>query len=82
MALGMQGFDYDRTRTDMGIPDSIDVITMIVVEKRNQGKEPLGSIIILSKKKNEIEKSTMKLKKIRLFVIEQKSHSALLRINP
>ncbi len=24
----------------------------------------------------------MKLKKIRLFVIEQKSHSALLRINP
>ena len=53
MALGMQGFDYEKTSADMGIPDSFDVITMIVVEKRNQGKEPLGSIIILSKKKNE-----------------------------
>lgn len=53
MTLGMQGFDYEKTSADMGIPDSFDVIIMIVVEKRNQEKEPLGSIIILSKKKNE-----------------------------
>ena len=53
MALGRQGFDYEKTRTDMGIPDSFDVITMIVVEKTNQGKEPLGVIILLSERKND-----------------------------
>jgi len=34
VAHGMQGFDYERARTDLGIPDSFDVMAMIAIGKR------------------------------------------------
>ena len=30
----MQEFDYERTRADLGIPDSFDVMAMIAIGKR------------------------------------------------
>ncbi len=30
---GMQGFDYDRARTELGIPDTYDVLAMIAIGK-------------------------------------------------
>jgi nitroreductase len=34
VAHGMQGFDYERARADLGIPDSFDVMAMIAIGKR------------------------------------------------
>jgi len=34
VAHGMQGFDYERARTDLGIPDSFDVMAMIAIGKK------------------------------------------------
>jgi nitroreductase len=31
---GMQGFDYDRARQELGIPDDFDVLAMIAIGKR------------------------------------------------
>jgi nitroreductase len=31
---GMEGFDYDRARLDLGIPDKFDVMAMIAIGKR------------------------------------------------
>jgi nitroreductase len=33
VAHGMQGFDYERSRTDLQIPDSFDVMSMIAIGK-------------------------------------------------
>jgi hypothetical protein len=30
----MQGFDYQRAKTDLGIPESYDVMAMIAIGKR------------------------------------------------
>jgi nitroreductase len=34
VAHGMQGFDYERSRTDLQIPDSFDVMSMIAIGKK------------------------------------------------
>lgn len=34
VAHGMQGFDYERARADLDIPDSFDVMAMIAIGKR------------------------------------------------
>jgi hypothetical protein len=36
----MQGFDYERARKELGIPDSYDVMAMVAIGKRG-GKESL-----------------------------------------
>lgn len=33
---GMQGFDYERARVDLEIPDSFDVMAMIAIGKQGQ----------------------------------------------
>jgi hypothetical protein len=48
----------------------------------NQGKVPLGLLSGIQRRKTINEQWTINLKKIRLIVIEQKSHSALLRADP
>jgi nitroreductase len=40
IAHGMQGFDYERARTDLEIPDNFDVMVMIAIGK----KGPKGNI--------------------------------------
>jgi len=42
IAHGMAGFDYRRTRKDLDIPDSFDVIAMIAIGKRDR-KDKLPS---------------------------------------
>ena len=39
---GMEGFDYERARVDLGIPDNFDVMAMIAIGKRGP-KENLPS---------------------------------------
>ncbi len=39
---GMAGFDYGRTRKDLDIPDSFDIIAMVAIGKRG-GKDKLPS---------------------------------------
>jgi nitroreductase len=34
VAHGMQGFDYERARVDLQIPDDFDVMAMIAIGKR------------------------------------------------
>ncbi len=34
VAHGMQGFDYERAKTELGVPDTYDVMAMIAVGKR------------------------------------------------
>ena len=34
LAHGMQGFDYERARNDLEIPDNFDVIAMIAIGKK------------------------------------------------
>jgi len=61
VAHGMQGFDYERARTDLGIPDSFDVMAMIAIGKRGpkenlpknlqekevpNGRKPLREIVM------------------------------------
>jgi len=61
VAHGMQGFDYERARTDLGIPDSFDVMAMIAIGKRGSkenlpknlqekevpnGRKPLREIVM------------------------------------
>jgi nitroreductase len=61
VAHGMQGFDYERTRADLGIPDSFDVMAMIAIGKRGpkenlpknlqekeapNGRKPLREIVM------------------------------------
>jgi hypothetical protein len=33
---GIQGFDYERARTDLEVPDNFDIMAMITTEKRDQ----------------------------------------------
>ena len=33
---GMQGFDYEKARTDLEIPDDFDVMAMIAIGKKDQ----------------------------------------------
>ena len=35
---GMEGFDYEKARVDLGIPDNFDVMAMIAIGKRGQKK--------------------------------------------
>ena len=42
VAHGMAGFDYGRTRKDLDIPDSFDIIAMVAIGKRG-GKDMLPS---------------------------------------
>jgi uncharacterized protein (UPF0128 family) len=30
----MQGFDYERARTDLEVPDNFDIMAMIAIEKK------------------------------------------------
>jgi nitroreductase len=61
VAHGMQGFDYERARADLGIPDSFDVMAMIAIGKRGpkenlpknlqekevpNGRKPLREIVM------------------------------------
>jgi len=61
VAHGMQGFDYERARADLGIPDSFDVMAMIAIGKRGpkenlptnlqekevpNGRKPLTEIVM------------------------------------
>ncbi len=61
VAHGMQGFDYEKARADLGIPDSFDVMAMIAIGKRGpkenlpmnlqekeepNGRKPLGEIVM------------------------------------
>jgi hypothetical protein len=39
---GMEGFDYEKARRDLGIPDSFDVMAMVAIGKRGP-KENLPS---------------------------------------
>jgi hypothetical protein len=34
VAHGMQGFDYEKARIDLGIPDDFEVMSMIAIGKR------------------------------------------------
>jgi nitroreductase len=34
LAHGMQGFDYERSRADLEIPDNFDVMAMIAIGKK------------------------------------------------
>ena len=42
MTHGMEGFDYEKARRDLGIPDSFDVMAMVAIGKRGP-KENLPS---------------------------------------
>ena len=61
VAHGMQGFDYERARADLEIPDSFDVMAMIAIGKRGpkenlpmnlqekedpNGRKPLREIVM------------------------------------
>ncbi len=61
VAHGMQGFDYERARADLGIPDSFDVMAMVAIGKRGpkenlptnlqekegqNGRKPLREIVM------------------------------------
>lgn len=61
VAHAMQGFDYERARTDVRIPDSFDVMAMIAIgkrgpkenrpmnlqeKKRPNGRKPLMEIVM------------------------------------
>lgn len=38
VAHGMQGFDYQKARENLKIPDSFDVMTMIAIGKKDQAR--------------------------------------------
>jgi nitroreductase len=49
---GMQGFDYDKARVTLGIPDNYDVCAMIAIGKKGR-KEDLPEILQEKEKPND-----------------------------